>query len=253
MIICAFHVALTINYKHMKIALIGYGKMGRAIEQVAQQRGHEIVARIDANPSDWKQIEEQKPDVAIEFSVPGIAAENIKRCLEAHIPVLSGTTGWLEQKPFVDALALKNNTPFFYASNYSLGVNLFFKLNEYLAQLMQSHTQYQVSMEEIHHTQKKDAPSGTAITLAEGIIKNLGSKTEWILSDSTKPSENQISISAKRIDPYPGEHTVWYRSPIDAIEIKHTAHSREGFALGAVLVAEWLPDQKGVLDMNNFL
>jgi 4-hydroxy-tetrahydrodipicolinate reductase len=235
----------------MNIALIGYGKMGRAIEKIAISRGHTIVARVDASPSDWDTIKTTKADVAIEFSLPEKAAENVKKCLEMGIPVLSGTTGWLTEKTAVDQLALGKNIPFFYASNYSLGVNLFFKLNEYLAQLVSAYPQYQISMEEIHHTQKKDAPSGTAITLAEGVLKHFKQKTEWALSGEQTSTE--IPITSKRIDPYPGQHTITYHSSVDDIEIRHTAHSREGFALGAVLVAEWLPAQKGILGMDDFL
>jgi len=235
----------------MNIALIGYGKMGHAIETIALSRRHNIVARIDADPSEWSILEKTKADVAIEFSIPDKAVENISRCLELGIPILSGTTGWLEKKTTVEQLAVKKSVPFFYASNYSLGVNLFFKLNEYLARLVKPYPQYQVSLEEIHHTQKKDAPSGTAITLAEGILKYNPGKTGWALAGNNKG--NEIPITAKRIDPYPGQHTITYHSSVDDIEIKHTAHSREGFALGAVLVAEWLPGQKGVLGMDEFL
>jgi 4-hydroxy-tetrahydrodipicolinate reductase len=235
----------------MNIALIGYGKMGHAIEQIAVSRGHHIVARVDASPGDWEALGNVKADVAIEFSIPAKAAENVKKCLELGIPVLSGTTGWLAEKTVVDQLAQSKNIPFFYASNYSLGVNLFFKLNEYLAKLVSSYPQYQVVMEEIHHTQKKDAPSGTAITLAEGILKQLKQKTGWALAGDQTSTE--IPIASKRIDPYPGQHTITYHSTVDDIEIRHTAHSREGFALGAVLVAEWLPAQKGVLGMDDFL
>lgn len=235
----------------MNIALIGYGKMGHAIETIALSRGHNITARIDANPSDWALLEKTKADVAIEFSVPEKAVENISKCLELGIPILSGTTGWLTNKASVEQLAIKKEVPFFYASNYSLGVNLFFKLNEYLARLVKPYPQYQVSMEEIHHTQKKDAPSGTAITLAEGILKHNATKTGWTLAGNDKA--NEIPITAKRIDPYPGQHTITYHSSVDDIEIKHTANSREGFAFGAVLVAEWLPSQKGILGMDDFL
>lgn len=235
----------------MNIALIGYGKMGHAIEKVAVSRGHNIVARVDASPADWEALKTVKADVAIEFSIPSKAAENVKKCLEMAIPVLSGTTGWLDDKPEVDQLSQSKNIPFFYASNYSLGVNLFFKLNEYLAKLVSSYPQYQIAMEEIHHTQKKDAPSGTAITLAEGILKHLKQKTGWTLSGDGTSTE--IPITSKRIDPYPGQHTITYHSSIDDLEIRHTAHSREGFALGAVLVAEWLPAQKGILGMDDFL
>lgn len=235
----------------MNIALIGYGKMGHAIEKIALSRGHRIAARIDVAPTGWDDLKTAQADVAIEFSIPEKAAENVKKCLEMGIPVLSGTTGWLTQKPEIDQLALAHNTPFFYASNYSLGVNLFFKLNEYLAKLVSPYPQYSVAMEEIHHTQKKDAPSGTAITLAEGILKHLSRNTGWALKG--EGGTNQIEIESKRIDPYPGQHTVTYRSDVDDLEIRHTAHSREGFALGAVLVAEWLPAQKGILGMDDFL
>lgn len=235
----------------MNIALIGYGKMGHAIEKIAVSRGHSIVARVDANPQDWETLKNVKADVAIEFSIPAKAAENLKKCLEMGIPVLSGTTGWLAEKASVDQIALSKSVPFFYASNYSLGVNLFFKLNEYLARLVSQYPQYEIAMEEIHHTQKKDAPSGTAITLAEGILKQFKQKTGWALAGNRTSTE--IPITSKRMDPYPGQHTITYHSTVDDIEIRHTAHSREGFALGAVLVAEWLPAQKGVLGMDDFL
>ena len=234
----------------MKIALIGYGKMGKAIERIALSRGHEIVAKIDANPDDIKQLDQSSPDVVIEFTVPEMAVMNIKRCINKSIPVLSGTTGWLNNKNEVDGYCNDHNGTFFYASNYSLGVNLFFKLNEYLAKLISRYQEYNPSIEEIHHTQKKDAPSGTAITLAEGMLKYLQQKKGWKLEAS---DIDQIAIQSKRIDPYPGQHTVTYKSIWDNIEIRHTAHSREGFALGAVLVAEWLPGKKGVLGMNDFL
>lgn len=235
----------------MNLALIGYGKMGKAIEKIAVSRGHQIIARIDVEPSGWAALESIKPDAAIEFSIPERAAGNIKKCLDMGIPVLSGTTGWLERKPELDALSLQTGVPFFYASNYSLGVNLFFKLNEYLARLTKAYNQYGVSMEEIHHTQKKDAPSGTAITLAEGILKHHTQKSGWALAENA--GHAQLPIQSKRIDPYPGEHTVHYVSDVDTIEIRHTAHSREGFALGAVLVAEWLPGKKGPQNMTHFL
>ena len=235
----------------MKLALVGYGKMGRAIEKKAIERGHEITARVDANPADMKQLEQGQHEVAIEFSIPEIAASNITRCLDLGIPVLSGTTGWLDQKKQLDLYCEAKGGTFFYASNYSLGVNLFFKLNEYLAGLINPYSEYSVSIEEIHHTQKKDAPSGTAISLAEGILNYNQRKSGWALHP--EKNENKISIESKRIDPFPGEHTVTYHSVIDDIEIKHTAHSREGFALGAVLVAEWLIGKKGVLGMNDFM
>lgn len=235
----------------MKIALIGYGKMGKAIEKIATERGHTISARIDADPKDITQLENTKHDVAIEFSTPENAIANITRCIDFKIPVLSGTTGWIKSKPELDRYCLDKNGTFFYASNYSLGVNLFFKLNEYLASMMNRYPDYKVSVEEIHHTQKKDAPSGTAISLAEGILKNYPNLKTW--TNQAKGKDDQLEILSKRIDPYPGQHTIKYQSRVDDIEIKHTAHSREGFALGAVLVAEWLPNQQGVLGMNDFL
>jgi 4-hydroxy-tetrahydrodipicolinate reductase len=235
----------------MKIALIGYGKMGKTIEKIALERGHEISARIDADPSDFKQLNQTKHDVAIEFTIPEMAAANIEKCIDSGIPVLSGTTGWLDKKDIVDSYCLSKGATFFYASNYSLGVNLFFKLNEYLAKMMDRYPVYEITMEEIHHTQKKDAPSGTAITLAKGILKHIERKSGWALSPTG--AENKIAIESKRVDPYPGQHTVSYKSAIDEIEIKHTAHTREGFALGAVLVAEWLVDKKGVLGMDDFM
>jgi len=235
----------------MRIALIGYGKMGKAIEQIAVSRGHVISACVDADPNDILRLAKDHHDVAIEFSVPAQALRNITKCIELGIPVLSGTTGWLKGKPELDEYCKSKNGTFFYASNYSLGVNLFFKLNEHLAKLISRHAQYQVSIEEIHHTQKQDAPSGTAITLAEGILKHNPNKSDW--TRSPVATEREIKIDAKRIDPFPGQHTVTYHSAIDDIEIRHTAHSREGFALGAVMVAEWLPGQKGVLGMDDFL
>jgi 4-hydroxy-tetrahydrodipicolinate reductase len=235
----------------MKIALIGYGKMGKAVEKIAIGRGHTISARIDIDPNDIIQLENNLHDVAIEFSVPGHAPNNISKCFDLKIPVLSGTTGWLTHKPEIEKYCRDKNGTFFYSSNYSLGVNLFFKLNEHLAKIIKPYTDYKVNIEEIHHTQKKDAPSGTAITLAEGILKYFTNKSGWTLHPEKK--EDKIEIESKRIDPYAGQHTVTYKSPVDEIEIRHTAHSREGFALGAVLVAEWLPSQKGVLGMDDFL
>ena len=235
----------------MRIALVGYGKMGKTIEKTALSRGHAISACVDADPSGIKQLEQSNHDVAIEFSVPEFASANIQKCIDLGIPVLSGTTGWLQNKKSVDEYCKSKNGTFFYSSNYSLGVNLFFKLNEYLAKRMNQCPGYEVLVEEIHHTQKKDAPSGTAITLAEGILKHFEKKSGWALYP--RKNENEIAIHSKRIDPFPGQHTVTYRSAIDDIEIRHTAHSREGFALGAVMVAEWLPGKKGVLNMDDYL
>ncbi|MEI9921840.1 MAG: 4-hydroxy-tetrahydrodipicolinate reductase [Bacteroidota bacterium] len=238
----------------MNILLVGYGKMGKAIEQVALQRGHKIAGRVDVGDTDTIA---GGADVAIEFTQPGAAVDNIAKCLAAGIPVVCGTTGWLEDLEEVKSLVTKYDGTFFYASNYSLGVNIFFKVNEYLAKLMSNQQNYHVSVDETHHTQKKDAPSGTAITIAEGIIKYLPWKHSWV-NVPNAPSEKLV-INSFRVDPAPGTHTVKYKSAIDDIEITHTAHSRDGFALGAVLVAEWLKGQpglggrKGVFTMNDFL
>lgn len=233
----------------MNIALVGYGKMGRIIEAVATERGHNIVARIDESNSD--QLPGLKADVAIEFSHYAAAFDNIRMCLENGIPVVCGTTGWLERKNEIDTLAKKLNGAFFYASNYSLGVNIFFKLNEHLASMMKGLREYDVSLEEIHHTEKKDSPSGTAITLAEGILKHHDGKKKWVNLETS--SKEELGIKSLRIDQVPGTHSVKFSSAIDDIEIKHTAHSRKGFALGAVMVAEWIKTRKGVLNMDDFL
>lgn len=236
----------------MNILLLGYGKMGRAIEAIATNRGHHIIGKINEhNLNDIKKFNGSNTDAAIEFSQPDAAFNNIKYCIENGIPVLSGTTGWLDKKPAIEELCKNNDGTFFYASNYSIGVNLFFKLNEQLAALMESFDEYNVDIEEIHHTEKKDSPSGTAITLAEGILKHIKSKKQWI----NKPygSKEDLIINSIREDKVPGTHTVKYNTSVDDIEIKHTAHSREGFAKGAVMVAEWIKDKKGVLDMNDFL
>lgn len=233
----------------MKIILLGYGKMGKIIERIAQERGHDISARIDI--SNIHEFATAQGDVAIEFSHPEAAFKNVMGCLERNIPVVCGTTGWLNHKPEADALCKKNNGAFFYASNYSLGVNIFFKLNEYLAKMMKGLHEYEVSVDEIHHTEKKDAPSGTAITLAEGILKYSDQKKKWVNDDTTR--EDELPIKSFRIDQIPGTHTIKYNSLIDDIEIRHIAHSREGFALGAVKVAEWIRDKKGVLSMDDYL
>jgi 4-hydroxy-tetrahydrodipicolinate reductase len=232
----------------MKILLVGYGKMGKAIEQIAVQRGHTIAGRVDVQTTD-----EITPgaDVAIEFTQPGAAVNNISSCLRAGIPVVSGTTGWLENIEEVKSLCKQTNGAFFYASNYSLGVNIFFKVNEYLAKLMGGQEGYSVSIDETHHTQKKDSPSGTAITIGEGIMKYIPSKKALVNEPTTDASK--LVINSFRIDPAPGTHTVQYKSEIDDIEITHTAHSRHGFALGAVLVAEWIKGRKGCFTMDDFL
>ena len=233
----------------MKIALLGHGKMGKAVEKVALERGHEIAGRItSANRGELKSL---KADAAIEFSHPEAAYENVRWCIENHIPVVCGTTGWLSQKQALEKLTLECNGTFFYASNFSVGVNIFFRLNESLANMIRSFNQYQVSIDEIHHTEKKDAPSGTAITLAQGIMKFLKDKKSWVNHETEKGEE--LPIHSFRIDQVPGTHQVKYDSPVDSLEIRHVAHSREGFARGAVMVAEWLPGKKGILTMDDFL
>lgn len=233
----------------MKIILLGYGKMGKIIERVALERGHQISARIDIDNA--HEFESAEGDVAIEFSHPDAAYDNVRKTLLKHIPVVCGTTGWLDKKSAIEKLCADTNGAFFYASNYSLGVNIFFKVNEYLARIMRSFEDYNVEMDEIHHTQKKDAPSGTAITLAEGVLKHIGRKKQWV-NEETDVADD-LFIKSFRIADIPGTHVVKYASGIDDIEIKHIAHSREGFAKGAVLVAEWIRDKKGVLTMDDFL
>jgi 4-hydroxy-tetrahydrodipicolinate reductase len=230
----------------MKIALLGYGKMGKAIEQVALARGHEIVLRKTSD-STFEGLENS--DVAIDFSIPDAAVGNISACFDTHVPVVCGTTGWLAKYKEMVELCQAKNAAFIYGSNFSLGVNLFFEMNEFLAKLMSKFDQYKVRMEEIHHTQKLDSPSGTAITLANAIIDH-SHYTNWTLKKATT---NEIEIDAKRIENVPGTHTVVYDSSIDSIEIKHTAHNREGFALGAVLAAEWIVGKKGVFTMKDVL
>jgi len=231
----------------MKIALLGYGRMGKTIEQIAIQRGHEVILKVDEHT---KSYDIKIADIAIDFSIPSVALNNISNCLNNNIPVVSGTTGWLDKFSIATDLCKKNNGGFIYASNYSLGVNIFFELNEYLAKMMRNLGDYQTSMEEIHHTKKLDAPSGTAITLAEGIIKN-SDKKNWALNVTNK--ETEIPIVAKRIDDVPGTHSIAYNSSIDTINIKHTAHSRDGFALGAIVAAEWLVGKTGVFTMKDVL
>ncbi|MCP2038049.1 4-hydroxy-tetrahydrodipicolinate reductase [Chryseobacterium sp. HSC-36S06] len=231
----------------MKIALVGYGKMGKIIDEIATQRNHEIVARLNESPTSGNL---NNADVVIEFSNPEVAFNNIKTCLENKIPVICGTTGWLDQKPEIEKIAAENNTAFLYGSNFSLGVNLFFALNEKLADLMKNFPEYNVQLEEIHHTHKKDAPSGTAISLAEGIIKNDQRFEGWKLEET---KEKEIGIFAIREDEVPGTHSVFYKSSVDEIEIKHTAYSRNGFALGAVIAAEWIQGKTGNFSMKDVL
>lgn len=238
----------------MRILLLGYGKMGKLIGEFAEQRGHLLVAKIDlANQDLLQELHPNDIDVAIEFSQPEAALSNIRWALEKGIPVVSGTTGWLEELPQVEALTRQKNGAFFYASNFSIGVNIFFKVNHYLASLMKETSGYQVSMEEIHHTQKKDAPSGTAITLAKSIIDHYTQVKSWHNQGENAVPSDSLPITSIRKDPAPGTHRICYSSPIDTLEISHTAHSREGFATGALQVAEWIIGKKGVLSMDDFL
>lgn len=230
----------------MKIALLGYGKMGKSIEAIALHRNHTISLIVSDSNSDY---DFSNSDVAIDFSIPSVAVSNIKKAIDAGIPVISGTTGWLDQyQDVLDYCNSKNGT-FLYASNFSLGVNLFFELNKRLSELMSNTSEYTTEIEEIHHTQKLDAPSGTAITLAEQIIENTH-YTNWTLEE---PKPNEIHIDAKRIENVPGTHEISYNSEIDSINIKHTAHSRQGFAMGAVVAAEWIKDKKGIFSMKDVL
>lgn len=230
----------------MKIALLGYGKMGKVIERIALERGHEIVLKKDEfNSYDGLST----ADVAIDFSIPTAAVDNISNCFHANVPVVSGTTGWLEHYDEMAALCTEKNGGFISSSNFSLGVNIFFELNEYLAKIMAQFDSYKVTMEEIHHTQKLDAPSGTAISLAKGVIEN-SNYSNWTLDEA---KNNEIHIEAKRIGDVPGTHTVAYDSVVDSIELKHTAHNREGFALGAVIAAEWLAGKTGIYSMKDVL
>ncbi len=230
----------------MKIALLGYGKMGKVIEKIALSRGHEIVLRKDANQS-FEGL--ATADIAIDFSTPESALDNITECLESGIPVISGTTGWLEDYRKVAELCEAKNGAFIYGSNFSLGVNLFFEINKMISTTMRRFPQYKVTMEETHHTEKKDAPSGTAISLAKDIIEN-SDYSSWALENA---KENEILIDAKRIENVAGTHVVEYNSDEDSIEFRHTAHNREGFAFGAVIAAEWLQDKKGIYTMKDVL
>lgn len=231
----------------MKIALIGYGKMGKAIEEILVQRGHDVVLKISRTPlpEELKDVE-----VAIEFSRPEFAYDNLKVLLENKVATICGTTGWLDKQGEINQLAISNHTAFLYASNFSLGVNLFFELNSILARMMNKYrNEYQINLEEIHHTQKLDAPSGTAITIAEGIIDH-SSYNSWSMDEKAK---DIIPVEAKRIEDVPGTHIVQYTSDVDTIEISHTAHSRKGFALGAVIAAEWIWNKQGVFTMKDVL
>jgi len=236
----------------MKIALIGYGKMGKAIEEIAVNRGHEIVLKIDEyNLSDFNKKNTEAANVAIEFTGPHGAYDNVRKALEFDIPLVCGSTGWLQKLDEIKKLCTDRNGSFIYASNFSVGVNIFFEINKKLAALMILQKDYEVQVTEVHHTQKKDAPSGTAITIAEQILENLQRKKTWVnhISDNIE----DLEIISERIDPAPGTHKVKYSSAVDDIEIIHTAHSRQGFALGAVLAAEFIQDKKGIFNMKDVL
>lgn len=235
----------------MKIAIIGYGKMGRVIEEIAISRGHKIVAKITSSQPHFSAADLNNAEVAIEFSVPQAAVENIQTCFEGNIPVVVGTTGWLDQLPEVTALCKKLDSALFYASNFSVGVNIFFEINKHLARLMNSQLDYDVRMEEIHHTQKLDSPSGTALSLAQQILAEVERKENW--KETLTPTPSELGIHAKRIADTPGTHTICYESDIDKIEITHEAKGRKGFALGAVLAAEFLANKKGVYGMSDLL
>jgi 4-hydroxy-tetrahydrodipicolinate reductase len=236
----------------MKIAIIGYGKMGKAIEEIAIAKGHEIVLKIDAyNTSDFTKENVQKANVAIEFTGPHTAFENITKCIQWAVPVISGSTGWLDNFEKAKKLCEEKKGCLIYASNFSIGVNLFFEINKKVAALMESYENYDVAMTETHHTEKKDAPSGTAISLAEQILAEIGRKNKWVNEQSNEASD--LIIRSERIDPTPGTHSVTYDSPIDSIEITHTAHTRKGFAGGAVLAAEFANNKMGIFTMKDVL
>jgi 4-hydroxy-tetrahydrodipicolinate reductase len=244
----------------MKIALLGYGKMGKIIEKMALDRKHEIVLKIDLDNQDELTSENlQKADAVIEFSTPATVLANIVHCFNAGVPIVVGTTGWYDQLPQIKEQCETGNNSFIYATNFSIGVNIFFHVNQVLAKLMNKQPYYEVQVEEIHHIQKLDAPSGTAITIAEGIIENMDTKKQWVnvlTADSTTDNADNakaddLLIESYRIDSVPGTHTVIYDSEVDTIEFKHTAHNRNGFALGAVLAAEWIQDKKGFFSVED--
>ncbi|MEO6220186.1 MAG: 4-hydroxy-tetrahydrodipicolinate reductase [Ginsengibacter sp.] len=236
----------------MNIALIGYGKMGKAIEKIALHKGHDVVLRVnDENLKDLTIENIQKADVAIEFTIPESAVANILLCFHAGVPVVCGTTGWLHEKKLIEEKCRKSGGTFLTTTNFSIGVNIFFEINTNLARLMKSMENYNVQIEEIHHTQKKDAPSGTAISLAEQVIENSLQKTNW--ANMASDNINELSIISKRIDPAAGTHSVKYSSEVDDIEIIHTAHNRQGFAAGALLAAEFIYDKKGIFTMKDVL
>lgn len=238
----------------MRIALLGYGKMGKMIERIAVERGHEIVLIVDENNRTKCTGEQLKSaDVAIEFTMPAVAVNNYKWCFDNHVPVVSGTTGWLEQWQEVSAYCKEKEGGFFYASNFSVGVNIFFQLNKYLAKLMNGFNDYKVYIEETHHIHKLDAPSGTAITIAEGILDRHSGYRCWQLNEGEKIAQDILPVTAKRVGEVPGIHAVTYKSEVDEIEIRHSALSREGFAQGAVLAAEFMKDKTGIYSMDDLL
>jgi 4-hydroxy-tetrahydrodipicolinate reductase len=236
----------------MNIALIGYGKMGKAIEKIAEERGHTVAlicnSALSVHVADFSGI-----DVAIEFSQPHLAVDHIQFCIDKNIPVVVGTTGWNKELERITKLVEEKQASVLHASNFSVGVNLFFELNKKLAQLMRSHSEYKTSITEIHHTEKLDAPSGTAITITEGILENSDSYKAWDLQDDSQSPNEKLGIKAERLPNVPGTHTVYYTSEIDTISITHEAHSRKGFALGAVIAAEWIKDKKGIYTMADVL
>jgi 4-hydroxy-tetrahydrodipicolinate reductase len=236
----------------MNIALVGYGKMGKAIEQIAHKRGHTVVLKVNsANKDALEKLEHYNIDVVIEFTNPESAPDNVMTCLKASIPVVCGSTGWQKRLPEAKQKCLQYKTAFLWASNFSIGVNIFFEVNKRLAALMNEWPAYNVSIDEVHHTEKKDSPSGTAITLAEQILEHITRKKHWVEKDTTDADE--VQINAFREPNVPGTHIIRYTSEIDDIEIKHTAHTREGFALGAVLAAEFIRNKKGNFTMQDVL
>ncbi len=235
----------------MKIAIIGYGKMGKIIEQVALKRGHEVLFKFDINNrEEFTEANLKKVDVAIEFTTPEAAYHNVKKCMEADVPVVSGTTGWLDKMEELRTIAITQNKAFFYAANFSIGVNILFHINRILARIMNQFPQYEVSITETHHIHKKDAPSGTAIHLANDIIKHLDRKKSWTMD---QPASDQLHITAIREDEIPGIHNIVYESSFDILELKHSAKSREGFAVGAVMAAEFLLGKRGFFTMEDLL
>lgn len=237
----------------LRIAIIGYGKMGREIHKYAQESGCEVSVIVD-QPHDWQKYDQQirNAEVAIEFTSPHVVIDNIKRLMDMHVPVVTGTTGWTERLPEIEQYCNSRNAGLFYASNFSIGVNLFFALNRYLADLMRAYPEYKPSLEEIHHTQKLDAPSGTAISMLNDILSINKDYKGWKFS-SENPTEDEISVDALRIEGVTGTHKLTYSTPIEKISIEHVANNREGFAKGALLAARWMRDKKGIYSMNDLL